>query len=107
EAIDYTPTRQRRGESSAVIRSYMAHHQAMSLLSCAYALLGRPMQKRFESEPLFQATLLLLQERIPRASPLHTRTTDVSDRRAAEQDPELAVRVITTPHTAIPQVQLL
>src|SRR5204863_1064333 len=33
EAIDYTPTRQRRGESSAVVRSYMAHHQGMSLLA--------------------------------------------------------------------------
>ena len=31
-------------------------------------LLARPMQKRFESDPLFQATLLLLQERIPRAT---------------------------------------
>ena len=65
EAIDYTPSRQRRGESSAVVRSFMAHHQAMSLLSFAYVLLARPMQKRFESDPLFQATLLLLQERIP------------------------------------------
>jgi hypothetical protein len=53
EAIDYTPSRQRRGESSAVVRSYMAHHQAMSLLSFAYLLLARPMQKRFESDPLF------------------------------------------------------
>ena len=72
EAIDYTPSRQRRGESSAVVRSFMAHHQAMSLLSCAYVLLARPMQKRFESDPLFQATLLLLQERIPRATLFHS-----------------------------------
>ncbi|MGH8648367.1 MAG: glucoamylase family protein, partial [Burkholderiales bacterium] len=36
EAIDYTPLRQRRGESSVVVRSYMAHHQGMSLLSLAY-----------------------------------------------------------------------
>jgi cellobiose phosphorylase len=107
EAIDYTPTRQRRGESSAIIRSYMAHHQAMSLLSCAHVLLARPMQRRFESEPLFQATLLLLQERIPRASALHTLATDVSERRAAEPDPRLAVRVLATPDTAFPEVQLL
>jgi cyclic beta-1,2-glucan synthetase len=54
EAIDYTPSRQRRGESSAVVRSFMAHHQAMSLLSFAYVLLGRRMQQRFESDPLFR-----------------------------------------------------
>ncbi len=76
EAIDYTPSRQRRGETYAVIRSFMAHHQAMSLLSYAYVLLARPMQQRFESEMLFQATLPLLQERIPRATPFHSNTVD-------------------------------
>ena len=56
EAIDYTPSRLPRGQSSAVVRSFMAHHQGMSFLSLAYVLLDRPMQKRFESEPMFQAT---------------------------------------------------
>jgi cyclic beta-1,2-glucan synthetase len=41
----------------------------MSLLSLAHLLLDRPMQKRFASVPLFQATMLLLQERIPKAPP--------------------------------------
>ncbi|TFH33261.1 MAG: cyclic beta 1-2 glucan synthetase, partial [Deltaproteobacteria bacterium] len=59
EAIDYTPSRQRRGQSSAVVRSFMAHHQGMSLLSLDSLLLDLPMQKRFESDPLFQATTLL------------------------------------------------
>ena len=31
EAIDYTPSRLPRGQSSAVVRSFMAHHQGMSL----------------------------------------------------------------------------
>src|SRR5204863_853732 len=30
EAIDFTPSRLPRGQSSAVIRSFMAHHQGMS-----------------------------------------------------------------------------
>ncbi len=107
EAIDYTPSRQRRGEASAVIRSFMVHHQAMSFLSFAHLLLARPMQKRFESEPLFQSTLLLLQERIPRATLFHSIATDLSDRRAAVSGPELPVRVLTSPNTAIPEVQLL
>ena len=51
EAIDYTPSRLPRGQTSAVVRSFMAHHQGMSLLSLAYLLLDRPMQKRFESDP--------------------------------------------------------
>jgi cyclic beta-1,2-glucan synthetase len=107
EAIDYTASRLRRGESSAVVRSFMAHHQAMSLLSFAYVLLARPMQQRFESDPQFQATLLLLQERIPRATLFHSSATDLSDLRAAESGPEMPVRVLTSPNTPIPEVQLL
>ena len=107
EAIDYTPSRQRRGESSAVVRSYMAHHQAMSLLSFASLLLAQPMQKRFESDPLMQATLLLLQERIPRATLFHTNAPDVSNLRVAGSSPESPVRVLAGPDTAVPEVQLL
>ncbi|MBP1692809.1 MAG: glycosyltransferase, partial [Chloroflexi bacterium] len=107
EAIDYTPSRQRRGESSVVIRSYMAHHQGMSLLSLAYLLLDRPMQRRFASNPLFQATLLLLQERIPKASAFYTHATEVSDILMASSEPQIPVRVLNNPDTPIPEVQLL
>ena len=79
EAIDYTPSRLPRGQSSAVVRSFMAHHQGMSFLSLAYLLLDRPMQKRFESDPLFQATMLLLQERIPKATAFYVHTAELSD----------------------------
>ena len=68
EAIDYTPSRLRRREESTVVRSYMAHHQGMSLLSLSHLLLDRPMQKRFGSDPLFQATMLLLQETNPKGN---------------------------------------
>ncbi len=107
EAIDYTPSRQRRGEASAIVRSYMAHHQAMSLLACAYALLGQPMQRRFEAEPLLQATLLLLQERIPRATRAHAQAAELDGLRVAIAGPEFPVRVLTTPDTSMPEVQLL
>ncbi len=49
EAIDYTPARMPRGQSEVIIKSYMAHHQGMSLLSLAYLLLDQPMQRRFET----------------------------------------------------------
>src|ERR1700744_6803756 len=68
EAVDYPPARLPRGQTSAVIRSYMAHHQGMSLLSLASVLLDRPMQRRFESDPQFQATTLLLQERFAKTA---------------------------------------
>ncbi len=107
EAIDYTPSRQRRNESSTVVRSFMAHHQGMSLLSLAYLLLDRPMQKRFVSDPLFQATLLLLQERIPRATVLFPHISQLSGIRISANAIEPPIRVFDSPDTPIPQVQLL
>ncbi len=107
EAIDYTPSRLPRGQSSAVVRSFMTHHQGMSFLSLAYLLLGRPMQKRFESEPLFQATMLLLQERVPKATAFYAHTTKLSELHAASSGAETPVRVLSSPDTPVPEVQLL
>ena len=107
EAIDYTPARLPRGQASAIVRSFMAHHQGMILLSLAQVLLARPMQRRFESDPLFKATLLLLQERIPTAAVLHSARTDLSAIRRTSASQEAPVRVFRTPDTPVPEVQLL
>ena len=107
EAVDYTPARLRRGETRAVVRSFMAHHQAMSLLSLAHLLLDRPMQRRFVSDPLFQATLLLLQERIPRATATYSSIPEWVDFRTVSETPEMPMRVFSTPDSRIPAVQLL
>jgi len=107
EAIDYTPSRLPRGEKSAVVRSYMAHHQGMGLLALAYLLLDQPMQRRFESDPALQATLLLLQERVPRAVPFHPEMAEHVDFRSGQPSTETPLRVIATPNTASPEVQLL
>jgi len=107
EAIDYTPLRQRRGEKQTLVRSYMVHHQGMSLLALAYLLLDRPMQKRFAADPLLQSTLLLLQERIPRASTLYAHSPELSGELTGVSSPEMPIRVLTNPDSAVPEVQLL
>jgi len=107
EAIDYTPSRLPRGQSSAMVRSFMAHHEGMSFLSLAYLLLDRPMQKRFESDPLFQATMLLLQERVPKATAFYWHTAELSGVRTTSNGSETPVRVFSSPDTPIPEVQLL
>ena len=107
EAIDYTPSRQRRGQSSTIVRSFMAHHQGMSLLSLEYLLLERPMQKRFESDPLFQATMLLLQERVPKATASYALAAELSGVRTTPGVTEMPVRSFGTPDTPVPEVQLL
>ena len=105
EAIDYTPSRLQRGQTSAIVYSFMVHHHGMSLLSLAYLLLNKPMQKLFESEPQFEAVLLLLQERIPKATTFFAHTTDIADINYASSSTE--VRIIPTPDTPLPEVQLL
>jgi cellobiose phosphorylase len=107
EAIDYTSSRVPRGQSRFIIKSFMAHHQGMSFLSLAYALLDRPMQKRFESDPLFQSALLLLQERIPRATAFFAHASGLTNMRTAVSTAEIPLRVFASPNTYYPEVKLL
>ncbi len=107
EAVDYTTARIQRGQTSAVVRSFMAHHQGMILLALAHLLLTRPMQRRFESDPQFKATLLLLQERPPKTAAVYAQPAELSAIRGLAEGPEPPVRVITSPNTPIPEVQLL
>jgi cellobiose phosphorylase len=85
----------------------MSHHQGMIFLSLAYLLLDRPMQKRFESDPLFQATMLLLQERIPKATTFYVPADEITGSQPTSSVTETPVRVFHSPDTPIPEVQLL
>ena len=107
EAVDYTRSRLPLGIASIVVRSFMAHHQGMSLLSLAHVLLDRPMQKRFVMDPMFKATMLLLQERVPKAKAFYAHATEGSEPLAVSSGPENFARVFTNPDTRIPEVQLL
>ena len=101
-AADAAPAPHRRGASQSLVRSAVAHPQGMSLLALAYHLLGRPMQRRFASDPLFQATLLLLQERIPRASAFYTHNLELADIQAVAASPQMPIRVLNAPDTPVP-----
>jgi cyclic beta-1,2-glucan synthetase len=108
EAVDYTPSRVPRGKHHAVVRSFMAHHQGMSLLAFAHVLLNQPMQRRFMSDPLTQATQLLLQERVPKkGATLHPHAAEVSAAARPAEEAGASMRVFTDPNTLIPEVHLL
>jgi cyclic beta-1,2-glucan synthetase len=66
DALDYTKTRLPEGEAVAVVRTYMAHHQGMTIVAIDNVLFDGVMRTRFHAEPIIQATELLLQERTPR-----------------------------------------
>ncbi len=104
EAIDFTASRLSRNQSQAVIQTFMAHHQGMSLLSLAYLLLDQPMQKRFESDTNFQTALLLLQERVPKSTGYYLGS---DNEKVAAASTTSDIRIITTSNTPVPEVQLL
>ena len=64
EAADFTPVPGRsRWRRFELVKSWMAHHQGMSLLSLANVLEDGVVQRWFHSDPRVQATELLLHER--------------------------------------------
>ncbi|MHC9086600.1 GH36-type glycosyl hydrolase domain-containing protein [Luteimonas sp. RIT-PG2_3] len=107
EAIDYTPGRVPHGQTHAVVRSFMAHHQGMGLLSLDYVLQQQPMQRRFVADAEFQATLLLLQERIPHAGVFHPHEAETLGTGPAQTEADTPLRIFREPNNARPAVQLL
>ncbi len=108
DALDYTARRLPQGESVAVVKSYMAHHQGMTLVALDNVLNGQLMVERFHSDPIVEAAELLLQERMPRdvlvARPRAEEVRSAADVR--DLVPPIP-RHFTTPHGAIPQTHLL
>lgn len=108
EAIDCTRERLPEGQTSVVIRSFMAHHQGMMLLTLGNVLLERTMVDRFHADKRIRSAELLLQERVPErpalvlhaaAAPL--RMQDPDHRLKAPQ------RKFRTPHPPLPEVCVL
>ncbi len=108
EALDYTKTRLPEGETVAVVRTFLAHHQGMSLISIANLMNDGAMRTRFHAEPMVQATELILQERTPRdVLVARPRAEEVT---AATQVRELippVLRRFNSPHGPIPRTHLL
>jgi cellobiose phosphorylase len=108
EAVDYTPTRLPPDETSATIRSYMVHHQGMSLLALDNLLCDDPMQRRFMACPMLRAADLLLQERLPKtAASVFAGDLAQETSRTLSDQAESVMRVFTNPSPPAPEVQLL
>ncbi|HEY1838474.1 MAG TPA: glucoamylase family protein [Rhizomicrobium sp.] len=108
EAIDFTRARLPEGAKFAIVRAYMSHHQAMSIVGIGNALHDGRMRMRFHSEPMVQAAELLLQERMPRdiamARPAPER---VAEPRHIESLASETQRRYDTAHSRIPRSHLL
>ena len=65
ESIDYTPERVEKGKTSSVVKTYMAHHQGLILVSINNLFNNKIMAKRFMENPELVAVSILLQETMP------------------------------------------
>ncbi|MBN2425701.1 MAG: hypothetical protein JXB44_11805 [Calditrichaceae bacterium] len=108
EALDYSHQSSREGESGVIVRTYMAHHQGMSLLALNNFLNNNCLQRHFHTDPRIRMVEPLLHERIPHLPSLHhisprVRVSSVAS--VGEATP--SVSQFETPHTSTPKTQLL
>jgi cyclic beta-1,2-glucan synthetase len=109
DAIDYTERETDNPPSrpaGVVVRACFAHHEGMTLVALANAVLADRMVTRFHADPRVQATELLLQERVPRHRPaIEPRPPD--EMRVSPAPPAVPLRRYRTPHTPFPHTQFL
>ncbi|MHB8301492.1 MAG: glucoamylase family protein [Acidobacteriaceae bacterium] len=71
ESADYSANTQHpKGSPYTLVRSWMAHHQGMSLLAITNQLAGKPFQRWFHNDPRVRATELLLHEKPAQIPPV-------------------------------------
>jgi len=108
EALDYTNARLPEGAKVAIVRAYMAHHQAMSVIAIADALHDGAMRRRFHAEPIIQATELLLQERMPHDVALAEPKAETVEEAVSMGEPLSSTqRRYGSPHALSPRTHLL
>ncbi len=108
EALDFTGSRLPEGDDVAIVRSFMAHHQGMTIVAIANTLHDGQMRARFHREPMIQASELLLQERMPRdVAVAHPRAEEVKAAPALAGSEAPTVRRFTAPERGPPVTHLL
>ena len=96
EAADFTPRRITEEGGHMVVRNWMAHHQAMSLVSIVNVLCDSAMQRRLHAEPRVAAIERLLHERLPRVLPYEEDAETIS-----KASPALAALALQMPRPGI------
>jgi cyclic beta-1,2-glucan synthetase len=108
EAIDYTAERLPDNQNFAVIKSFMAHHQGMSLAAINNVLNDDVIQNRFHKDPRVQATRLLLQERIPEGViPILPKAAEIETEGPQYATLSPLIRSYNNPSKSAPHIQLL
>ncbi len=108
EAIDYTPVRTALHGESAIVKSYMVHHQGMSMLAFSNLFNENIMQRRFHANPFIRSAEELLQERVPsKVSIVKEHKEEFKPVRRKVEDKPGLIRQYEFPNGQQPNVQLL
>lgn len=110
EAIDYTSKRVPYNKEYSLVKSYMAHHQGMSLVSLDNLLSDNIMQKRFHKEPIIRSIEILLQEQAPLKD--YTFNPIIEEEREEQTTPACRIKgekpaLYNNPNTLIPRTSFI
>ncbi|NLW48151.1 MAG: glycosyl transferase family 36 [Firmicutes bacterium] len=106
EAIDFTPERLPKNSSQIIVKSYMAHHQGMIINAIANLLFKNCWQRRFISEPRIEATVPLLQEKVPTRALLVSQPKNLLLLHGMEDQP-IELRTFYQANTFLPEARFL
>jgi cyclic beta-1,2-glucan synthetase len=108
EALDFTPSRLPLDANVSIVRSFMAHHQGMTIVAILNCLNNGVMRARFHREPSIQACELLLQERMPRNVAIgHPRAEEVKGSVSVNSSETNTVRRVSVSSSGPPLTHLL
>lgn len=108
EAIDFTSSRLTEGQQCAIVKSYMVHHQGMSMLAFVNFFKNNIMQERFHTIPQIKAIDALIQEKFPTNVNVSKeyREQPMSELRKKTDCDETVIRNYSEP-SVIPNIHLL
>ncbi len=108
ESLDFTPTRLPDNGETVLVRAYMAHHQAMSLVALTNVIFAGFARQLFHADPLVRAAELLLHERVPRdVEVARPRAEEVAAAAHPLEEAKGVIRRVSSHHGPVPATHLL
>ncbi len=98
ESIDFTKSRLKKNKKYEIIKTYMAHHQALILLSINNYINTNILKQRFYKNPEIESVDILLQERMPINMILTKEYKEKIENEKRLMDPGYCERVIEKHH---------
>jgi len=108
DAIDYTARRLSGAADFVKVRTYMAHHQGMTMAAIANVLLDDIHVRRTMREKSLRAVDLLLQERVPWEAPVEVgRIDETWEPHDQHKTAPIPAPWVPSPHAQIPLMHIL